>query len=86
MLNLHWITMCLRKNPQKMQSIVNLILGIGLDLVRFSQSMYSRSVLWHFGFHFLVVILQVYFGIKLKSFSNMGLNLTAQTKTDKNTN
>jgi len=33
-----------------------------------------------------VVILQVYFGIKLKSFSNMGLNLTAQTKTDKNTN
>jgi hypothetical protein len=69
-----------------MQSIVNLILGIGLDLVRFRQSMYSHSVLWHFGFHFLVVILLVYFGIKLKSFSNMGLNLTAQTKTDKNTN
>jgi len=28
-----------------------------------------------------MVILQVYFGIKLKSFSNMRLNLTAQTKT-----
>jgi len=28
-----------------------------------------------------MVVLQVYFGIKLKSYSNMGLNLTAQTKT-----
>jgi len=56
-------------------------LSIGLDSVGFRQCVYSGSVLWHFGFHFLVVILQVYFGIKLKSFSNMGLNLTAQTKT-----
>ena len=34
-----------------------------------------------FSFYVMVMILQVYFGIKLKSFTNMRLNLTGQTKT-----